>query len=175
MATPAFGQKLHVDNYLDSGFLSAAQFHREYHGLVRELHNPVHVGFALHQQPDRKGREIITMYELDMLPDNCRNRELNFRVAERTLKYLLWQRGGWKASFMGPEDVAYYLGSVYDARNAYNWVTGIYDKRDDWGITPVDREKAIGMMGIMFSNAARIHKADIAMDVATLKKVIAHR
>jgi len=38
---------------------------------------------------------------------------INERMVERTLKYLLWQRGAWKISYKGPEELGAFLSHEY--------------------------------------------------------------
>src|SRR6476620_1185128 len=43
---------------------------------------------------------------------------LNRRYAERLLKFLLWQKGGYRITVAGDEDLAAYLASVYSPQGA---------------------------------------------------------
>jgi predicted NBD/HSP70 family sugar kinase len=51
--------------------------------------------------------------ETRVLPDTHADAEANFEFAERMLKFLLWQRGGWKAYVGGPSAVGEYLRFCY--------------------------------------------------------------
>jgi len=53
---------------LDPEFASAAVTHRTYNNMVAQHSNRAHVSLALHQQPDMHGNDLISVYEMDILP-----------------------------------------------------------------------------------------------------------
>jgi predicted NBD/HSP70 family sugar kinase len=44
--------------------------------------------------------------------------ELNLAYVERLVKFLLWQKGGWKVSLGGPKEIGEYVRSTYSASGA---------------------------------------------------------
>jgi len=117
MAQAALGEPCKVQNFLDDGAISAAMYVRAYNRMVAQCQSPVHVGIALHRQPDQHGNNLVSVYEMNMLPHEGGNMAINGHMIDRTVKYLLWKHGGWKISFCGPEDMGEYLRMRYNANN----------------------------------------------------------
>jgi predicted NBD/HSP70 family sugar kinase len=96
---------------LDPGFLPAALWNRAYHQLARQ---------------DRGARRLILMllradgsasgHESLVLAAGHPAAPLNFRYAERLLKFLLWQKGGCRVLVAGAPEIAAYLVRVYSPR-----------------------------------------------------------
>ena len=82
---------------LDSAFLPAASWNRSFDRLVASSGSPVPVRFALEQSAGS-----IFRHDAEILPLQHPRAALNFRFAERLLKFLLWSRGGYRIYFDGP-------------------------------------------------------------------------
>jgi hypothetical protein len=113
MAQPALGDHCKVDNFIDRYAVSAAMFHRAYDRMVHYNPDSERVGFALYQQNDKRMEPYVTVHDMEILPHRGENIGLNRAVVDHTLKYLLWQRGGWRGDFVGPEDLARHLQELY--------------------------------------------------------------
>ncbi|SVE46264.1 uncharacterized protein METZ01_LOCUS499118, partial [marine metagenome] len=79
---------------LDTVFRPAATWNRAFAGLVAESGNPVPIHFALEQSAGS-----IIRHDAEILPAQHPQTGLNFRFAERLLKFLLWSRGGHRVYF----------------------------------------------------------------------------
>lgn len=55
----------------------------------------------------------VSRFETRVFPDGHPRAEANQRYVERLVKFLLWQRGGWKVYIGGPASVGAYIASVY--------------------------------------------------------------
>lgn len=60
-----------------------------------------------------RGDGSVSTYETRVFPSGHELAEANLTYAERLLKFLLWQRGGWKVTIGGPPEIARYLRRVY--------------------------------------------------------------
>ncbi|MFO7975528.1 MAG: ROK family protein [Candidatus Hydrogenedentota bacterium] len=55
----------------------------------------------------------ISRYETVAFPEDHERAEANLMYAERLVKFLLWQRGGWKVYVGGPKSVGEYIAKCY--------------------------------------------------------------
>jgi predicted NBD/HSP70 family sugar kinase len=55
----------------------------------------------------------LSRYETTVFPDGHPRAEANLMYAERLVKFLLWQRGGWKVHVGGPRGIADHLHKCY--------------------------------------------------------------
>lgn len=55
----------------------------------------------------------ITRYETKVFPDNHPRSTANFPYVERLVKFLLWQRGGFKVYIGGPRDIGEFIARCY--------------------------------------------------------------
>ncbi len=60
-----------------------------------------------------RGDGSVSVCRTATLPHQGTNVEWNCRYVERLLKFLLWQKGGWRVMVSGEPGVADYLGAVY--------------------------------------------------------------
>lgn len=93
---------------LDEDFRPAVLANRAFQKQVAEAGGGVPLVLGL----ERSDGEI-SRYETRLLPEGHPQAEANFHYAERLVKFLLWQRGGWKVYVGGPESVARYLQRCY--------------------------------------------------------------
>ncbi|MFP6901629.1 MAG: ROK family protein, partial [Opitutales bacterium] len=110
MPTPSESFQSHprVQPPLDPIFRPAASWNRAFAGLVAESGSPVPVRFALEQSTDS-----IFCHDAEILPSQHPQAQLNFRFAERLLKFLLWSRGGCRVYFDGPLELGEALRSHF--------------------------------------------------------------
>lgn len=93
---------------LEPEFKPAALANREFRKQLAEAGNGVPVKIAL----ERAGGAIST-YETSVFPETDERSAGNRLYIERIVKFLLWQRGGWRIIFGGPKDIGDYLKQVY--------------------------------------------------------------
>lgn len=93
---------------LDAGLEPAARWKRAYDTILDATPGTRTVHIRL-SRPDG----TCSGYSTRMLPDAPEHRQLNFRHLERTLKFLLWQRGGSRVDISGCDELARELARVY--------------------------------------------------------------
>lgn len=57
----------------------------------------------------------VSRFETRVFPEGHPRAQANLRYAERLLKFLLWQRGGWKVYVGGPESIGRFIADEYAA------------------------------------------------------------
>ncbi|MCX7799920.1 MAG: ROK family protein [Fimbriimonadales bacterium] len=78
-------------------------------------------------QPLRIGLErsdgTRSVFDAVLLPEDHPDASLNLPVVERLVKFLLWQKGGWKVTIGGPKSVADHVAAVYSpgGERAFDW------------------------------------------------------
>jgi predicted NBD/HSP70 family sugar kinase len=70
------------------------------------------VGVPLVISVERKGGEISRL-ELSVFPENHPRFAANLEYVERIVKFLLWQRGGWKVTIGGSPQIGEYIRACY--------------------------------------------------------------
>jgi predicted NBD/HSP70 family sugar kinase len=60
----------------------------------------------------------VSRYETRVFPDGHARADANLVYTERVLKFLLWQRGGWRVHVGGPKGVFDYLAENYSPKGA---------------------------------------------------------
>ena len=107
---------------LDPEFLPAVLWNRAYHARVREAGHAQNLAIAL-----ERGEGAISVYRTRILPHEganiAINTSLNQRYVERLLKFLLWQKGGYRVTIGGDARIAEYLRSLYSpaGERAFDW------------------------------------------------------
>lgn len=91
---------------LEPGFRPASLANRAF--LQESAADSVPLVFALERE-----NGILTHYTTRVFPENHPRAEANLVYAERLLKFLLWQRGGFRVYVSGPAGIAEYLRSSY--------------------------------------------------------------
>jgi predicted NBD/HSP70 family sugar kinase len=56
---------------------------------------------------------LISTYTVEVLPSYSPNLSLNQLYVERLIKFLLWQRGGWRLHVGGPAEIGRYIQELY--------------------------------------------------------------
>jgi predicted NBD/HSP70 family sugar kinase len=97
---------------LDPEFVPAALWNRAYRASVAQAGG---TPFALALE---RGDGSVSVCRTAILPHRDANVEVNCRYAERLLKFLLWQKGGWRVMVSGEPGVADYLATVYSPAGA---------------------------------------------------------
>lgn len=93
---------------LDPGFRPMVLASRQFQEAARATGRSVTLDLAVERSP-----ESVTRCQISLFPGDHPSSAGNFRLAERTLKFLLWARGGWRiwvagSSFIGEQLRAYY-------------------------------------------------------------------
>src|SRR6266480_1700735 len=78
---------------LDPGFAPAVLANREYFRRAKASGNAVPIVIGLERE-----NKLVSRYETIVDPHSPDT----FRYVERSVKFLLWARGGWKIHFAGP-------------------------------------------------------------------------
>ncbi len=60
----------------------------------------------------------VSRFETTVFPDGHPRAHDNLFYVERIVKFLLWQRGGWKVYLGGPRQIGEYIAAVYSAQGA---------------------------------------------------------
>jgi predicted NBD/HSP70 family sugar kinase len=84
---------------LDSNFFPAALFNKKYRKLAATLgQTPLHLALE-------RGDSSISRYDTFVIPPAKGHLDATQIYVERIVKFLLWQRGGWKLSVGGPAEI----------------------------------------------------------------------
>lgn len=97
---------------LDPTFLPASLFTREYRKLLSTAGEvPLRLGLE-------RGDGSISEFCMSVIPPSAGHLEATLLYVERTVKFLLWQRGGWKVYVGGPAEIGQHIKSVYSPSGA---------------------------------------------------------
>ena len=96
---------------LDPEFVPASLWNRAYRALAASA--PVPLAIALERSDGG-----VSVFRTATLPHHGANIALNHRYVERLLKYLLWQKGGYRITIAGEPALASYLRGVYSPTGA---------------------------------------------------------
>jgi len=92
---------------LDPGFLPASLWNRAYRALVKQSGGGHPLALALERNDGN-----VSVFRTAILPQEA-STAINQRYVERLLKFLLWQKGGWRITVAGGAGIADYLRTVY--------------------------------------------------------------
>jgi len=93
---------------LDPEFVPASLWNRAYRAVVHSMCGGDPLALALERSDGS-----VSVYPTGILPHRGRHIDVNNRYVERLLKFLLWQKGGWRVTVAGEPEIAEYLRSVY--------------------------------------------------------------
>lgn len=93
---------------LDPWFRPAILANRAFREQVRQSGQAVPVRLALEQADGN-----VSHFSAEIFSENTPGAAGNFTYLERTIKFLLWSRGGWRIHFQGPADLAVKLAAHY--------------------------------------------------------------
>ena len=97
-----------VTPVLDPAFRPAVLASRAFRDLVRASGHPVQVRLALEQTDGS-----VSHFETQILPAQHQHAGGNFIYLERTVKFLLWSRGGFRLHADAPSDLVQKLADYY--------------------------------------------------------------
>jgi len=93
-----------------------------------------------------RGDGSISVYHTQAFDEGHPSAALNLRYAERTLKMLLWQRGGWRVVVGGPKSIGEHLRQVYSTGGARSFdsdfMGGVYEHPFTVEVTTPDKVPA---------------------------------
>lgn len=92
---------------LDPQFLPAALFTRKYRELASTI-AAVPLRLAL-----ERADGSVSRFDTSVIPASAGHLPATLFYVERIVKFLLWQRGGWKLYVGGPQEIGGYIKSVY--------------------------------------------------------------
>ncbi len=119
---------------LDPGFVPASLWNRAFRRLA-ERQGAVPLVLAVERSDGS-----VSRYETVALPEGSPDFALNLPYAERIVKFLLWQRGGWKVYAGGPAAIGEHLRSVYapggERAFDHEFMGGVYERPFTVEITP---------------------------------------
>jgi len=93
---------------LDPGFVPAVLWNKAYKQLVAAGSECIDVVLAL-LRPD----DTVSVFRTKVLPLTAETEAITIKFIERKLKFLLWQKGGYKVLVSGSEDIARKLSEIY--------------------------------------------------------------
>jgi predicted NBD/HSP70 family sugar kinase len=93
---------------LDTQFVPASLINRRFREMVREAGGGVPLVLGI-----ERGDGSISVYETRVFAPGDQRAALNLPYAERIVKFLLWQRGGWKVHAGGPKEIGKHLQATY--------------------------------------------------------------
>ncbi|MFA9403634.1 MAG: ROK family protein [Anaerolineales bacterium] len=93
---------------LDPAFRPSVLANRAYLDEVRQSKNGVPLLLGLERLEG-----YISHFETHVFPEKHERSEANLAYVERIVKFLLWQRGGWKVYVGGPSSIGKYLETCY--------------------------------------------------------------
>jgi len=116
-----------VASPLHPSFAPAFLADRAFRALVAESGRGVPLRIAL-----ERGGGSVSVYETVCFAEDAPGAALNLPYAERLVKFLLWQRGGWRVVVGGPPSIAEHLRRVYAAAGArafdVDFMAGVYEQ-----------------------------------------------
>ncbi|MBZ5514569.1 MAG: ROK family protein [Acidobacteriia bacterium] len=123
---------------LQERFAPAALANRAYRERVRACGRAVPLAIAL-----ERGDGSVSVYRTECFDERANGAELNLPYAERLVKFLLWQRGGWRVIVGGPRSIGEHIRDVYAPRGARafdsDFMAGVYEHPFSVEITDADK------------------------------------
>lgn len=97
---------------LDSTFVAASLWNRAFRAMAKKE------GAAPLNLAIERADGSVSRFDTIVFAEGSPNFHLNLRYVERIVKFLLWQRGGWKVYAGGPAAIGEHLKKVYSAAGA---------------------------------------------------------
>lgn len=121
---------------LDPQFLPAALFNREYRRLGTSTGTvPAHLALE-------RADGSISRFDTSVIPPSVGRADATLLFIERIVKFLLWQRGGWKLYVGGPAEIGQYIKSVYSPTGArkfdFAFMGTVYERAFEVVVTTAD-------------------------------------
>lgn len=135
LAKPRFVPPLHPR------FAPASLANRAFLAAVEESKEGVPLVIAV-----ERGGGQISVYSTQCFAEDSKSAHLNLPYAERVVKMLLWQRGGWRVIIGGPTSVGEHIKKVYAPDGArafdYKFMSDVYEHTFTVEITDPDKVPA---------------------------------
>jgi predicted NBD/HSP70 family sugar kinase len=109
---------------LDPGFVPALLWNRAYQSLVDANPESIPIALALTRTDD-----TVSIFETRILPHAGDAVALNRKYIERLVKFLLWQKGGYRITVGGSPEVAAMLRDIYSPTGLRAFDVGIVGKK----------------------------------------------
>jgi hypothetical protein len=93
---------------LDEEFRPAKLANRNFQAQVKPVGVPLVIGLE-------RSESEFSRYETSVYPEDHPNAAANFQYVERLVKFLLWQRGGFRVYIGGPQEIGEYVRQRYAA------------------------------------------------------------
>ena len=93
---------------LDPDFLPAVLWNRNYAAKAAKTPGSKPLAISL-----ERGDSTVSVYRTTVLAHTAENSRLNIRYVERLLKFLLWQRGGYRLLIAGEPEIAAEIKAIY--------------------------------------------------------------
>lgn len=123
---------------LDPGFRPAVLANQAFRQKVSTSGQGVPLVLAV-----ERGDGTRSVYRTQVFPPNSPFASENLQYAERIVKFLLWQRGGYRVFVGGPRAVGEYIRSVYSPTGErafdYEFMGGVYEKTFTVEVTEADK------------------------------------
>ena len=111
---------------LDPDFRPAVLANRAFRDAVEASGDGVDVKIAL-----ERGDGSVSIYETPAYAPDSPRAEANLRYAERLVKFLLWQRGGYRVIIGGHDQIAGHIAEAYSPGGTqafdYDFMGGVYE------------------------------------------------
>ena len=124
---------------LDRGFIPASLFSREFRKLCASGGVPVKLALE-------RADGCVSTFSTQVVVGDSRSLALSQRYVERIVKFLLWQRGGWKVYVGGPADIGEYIKATYAPGGAREFdatfMGGVYEHPFTVVVTSPDKVPA---------------------------------
>ncbi len=112
---------------LDDTFRPAVLANHAFLAEVRESGEGVPLRIGL-----QRGDGSISTFDTEVFGEGSARFSANLRYAERLVKFLLWQRGGWRVMVGGPAAIGEHIKQVYSPTGPrafdFEFMGGIYEK-----------------------------------------------
>jgi hypothetical protein len=136
-----------VEAPLDKRFRPASLVNRRFRQMVAESGGGVPLRLGL-----ERADGSISLYETRVFAPGDPHFALNLPYVERIVKFLLWQRGGWRVYVGGPAEIGQHISAVYAPNGArhfdHEFMGGVYEHPFTVTVTdaesvPEERETSI--------------------------------
>lgn len=120
---------------LDQSFFPAVLFNHKYREIAAANGTPLKIALE-------RADGSISTYSTVVIAPEAGYREATLIYAERIVKFLLWQRGGWKVYAGGPSFIGEHLKAVYAPGGARafdaEFMGGVYERTFEVVVTTAD-------------------------------------
>ena len=121
---------------LDPEFLPAAVFTRKYRQIA-SVRGGVPLRLAL-----EGGDGTVSTYSTSIIPPENGHLPATLLFIERIVKFLLWQRGGWRLYVGGPSEIGQHIKAVYSSGGARSFdcafMSTVYERTFEVVVTSAD-------------------------------------